>query len=68
MKLLTNREMELLNLAVHYAVQLDHCNPEVGMGPSRQMIVDRVAAQLSFAVDPDDLAEIGQEISGQDTD
>lgn len=61
---LSAREMELFHVALNYAVALDHCNPDVGMGPSRRMIADRIAARLSFDVSEDDLEELSQEIRG----
>jgi hypothetical protein len=51
------REAELFRLAVDLAVQLDRCNPEVGMGPTREMIARQVANRLSFDVSEDDIAE-----------
>ena len=63
-KLLSNREMELFSVAVTLAVTLDRINPDVGIGPSRETIAQRVADQLSFEIDEDDIAEICEEISG----
>ena len=63
-KLLSQREMELLHLAVNLAVQLDRCNPEVGMGPFPLMIAEELVQKLSFDVDEDDLHEICQDIRG----
>lgn len=61
-KLLTNREMELFRRLVYLAKAYDDSNPEVGMGPSIEMIAEREAAKLSFEIDPDDIAEICEEI------
>ena len=63
-KLFTNREMELFRTAVNLAVQLDRCNPEVGMGPSPEMIARKLAEKLSFGVDADDIAECCEVITG----
>ena len=64
-RLLTNREAELFRRIVNLAEQLDHCNPEVGMGPSRLMIAQDQAASLSFEIDEDDIAESAETASGQ---
>lgn len=63
-KPLSNREMELFHEAVRLAISLDHCNPEVGMGPSKEMIARAVADRLSFEIDEDDIAEVCEEIRG----
>ena len=63
-KPLSIREIELFHVALNYAVALDHCNPEVGMGPSRLMLAQQVAQKLSFSVSEDDLEELSQEITG----
>lgn len=59
-KLLTNREMELFRRIVYLAEQLDHENPEVGMGPSRSMLARDQAATLSFEIDEDDIEEAAE--------
>jgi hypothetical protein len=56
--LLTPRESELFNVAVNLAASLDAANPDVGMGPSRQMLAQDVAAMLSFPVDEEDIQHI----------
>lgn len=63
-KLLTNREMELFRVAMQLEKALDDCNPDVGMGPSMEMIAERVAARLSFEIDEDDIAEMCETITG----
>jgi hypothetical protein len=63
-KPMSNREMELFNIALNYAVLLDRCNPEVGMGPSRFMLAKQIAERLSFPVSEDDLHELCEEVSG----
>ena len=52
---LSSREMEIFVVALKYAIQLDRCCPDVGMGPSGIMLAREVADKLSFAVSFDDL-------------
>jgi len=63
-KLLTNREMELFRLAVNLAVKLDDCEPEVGMGPTRQAIAEKISKNLSFEIDENDIYEVSEIITG----
>jgi hypothetical protein len=63
-KLLTNREMELLRVAINLEEELDKCHPDIGMGPSRIDIAKRVVNKLSFKIDEDDIAEICEDITG----
>ena len=63
-KVLSRREMELFHVAVNLAVRLDMACPEVGMGPSREMLARAVANRLSFEIDDDDIAEVCEEIRG----
>lgn len=63
-RLLTNREMELFRRIVYLAEQLDHANPEVGMGPSRSMLARYQAATLSFEIEEDDIEEASEEVGG----
>lgn len=63
-KLMSNRELELFKVAVLLAKRLADANPEVGMGPSLQTIAQKVAEQLSFDVDPDDIIEVCEEAGG----
>ena len=65
-KILSKREMELFRAAVILAIQLDRCNPEVGMGPSRQMLAEKVAAMLSFEIDPEDIGDVCSDIQDGD--
>lgn len=55
---MTEREQELFRVAVNLAVSLDQANPEVGMGPSRYMIAQDVAAQLSFEVADEEIRNV----------
>ncbi len=64
-KLLTNREMELFRVALNLEEAVDRANPEVGMGPSRKMLAERLANRLTFIIDEDDIAEICEHITGQ---
>ena len=62
-KLLTNREMELLRLAVHYA---DAASASLMLmkKQSQEELVNAVASDLSFKIDEDDLVEICETIEG----
>lgn len=54
-KRLTSREIELATVAALFAKRLDDSNPDVGMGPSYGMIVDRVCEMLEVVeIDPVD--------------
>jgi hypothetical protein len=44
-KLLTNREMELFNVAINFAVKLNNCNPDIGIGPNQETIAEDVASK-----------------------
>lgn len=63
-KPLTNREMELFRLALHYYIQYDKCCPDVGMGPTRHTMCQDLAKKLSFKIDEDDIAEMCEVIRG----
>ncbi len=52
---MNDREMELFVLCVRYAKAYDDSNPDVGMGPSHQMIAEDVAKGLSFSVSKEDI-------------
>ena len=56
-KLLSNREMELFRMALNLAVRLDNVCPDVGMGKTKQMIAEELVQNLSFDIEPDDIAE-----------
>ena len=65
-KLLTNREMELFRVAMTFAERLDNANPEVGVNFGfKDRFAAQVASLLSFTIDPDDIAEVCEEIRGQ---
>jgi len=64
-RLLTLREAELFRRIVYLAEQLDRCNPDVGMGPSRLTLAQDQASTLSFEIDEDDVAEAAEIASGQ---
>ena len=67
-KLLSNREMELFNVAVNLAVELDGYAPidnvEDGspFAVVRKTVAEKVAAKLSFDIDEDDIEEISQDV------
>jgi hypothetical protein len=62
-KLLSNREMELFNMAVNLTVELDIiCGSVSPFAVVRKTVVKKVAAKLSFDIDEDDIEEISQEI------
>ena len=63
-RLLTIREAELFRRLVGQAIDLDRCNPDVGMGPTPETIATKLADSLSFDIDPDDIAEAAEEIKG----
>jgi aspartate/methionine/tyrosine aminotransferase len=63
-KLLTNREMELFNLAVNIAVGLDYHGTEIGIEPIRQAIAEKISKNLSFKIDEDDIYEVSEIITG----
>jgi hypothetical protein len=55
---MTNKEMELFRVALHHKKAYDDCNPQVGIGPSMITLARRLAEELSFAIDDDDLDEV----------
>jgi hypothetical protein len=57
-KLLTTKEMELFHAAINWAVK---CDPE----STREEIAKKVASELSFKVDEDDIAEVCENVSGR---
>lgn len=59
---MTKKEKELLVVAAKYAKRLDNAQPEVGMGPSMNMIVQQVADQLSFKVKKKDIDDVADEL------
>lgn len=61
-KLLSNREMELFNVAVNLAVELDGCLPGSPFAIVRKRVAEKVAAKLSFDIDEDDIEEVCQEV------
>jgi hypothetical protein len=63
-RILNLREMELFRKLVLMAKKYRDCNPEVGMGPSLEMIAKEQAQTLSFKIDEDDIAEVCEEIKG----
>lgn len=61
-KLLTLREMELFRLAMRYAEAVSPVQP---FPPeTRADVAARVATELSFKVDEDDLAEMCEAVEG----
>lgn len=44
-------------LAISTAMQLDNCNPDVGMGPSYEMIAEDLAKRLRVTVSEADINE-----------
>jgi hypothetical protein len=55
---LTEREKQILVIAIKWYEAYDDCNPEVGMGPFKSTLVDIVCDQLSFAVNKEDRKEL----------
>ena len=64
-KLLTNREMEIFRIAMMYCKKYYDCNPDVEMGPWGIYYAEEVAKKLSFKIDPEDLEEMCEIISGR---
>jgi len=62
--LLTNREMELFRVAIHWAMEYSDSNPEVGFGLSVEAVAERITKSLSFEIDEDDVAECCETITG----
>lgn len=63
-KLLTNRELELLNVIANLAVKVDNWCPMNGKHENRYVLLKRAVKSLSFDIDEDDIAEICEEITG----
>lgn len=61
---MTNREMELFRIAIHYAMLFEDSNPEVGMGPTKETVAKRIATELSFLIDDDDIDECCEYVYG----
>ena len=61
-KLLSNREMELFNVAVNLAVELDGFAHRRAEPIVRKRVAEKVAAKLSFDIDEDDIEEVCQEV------
>lgn len=54
---MNDREMELFVLTIKQAVSIDQLCPDVGMGPSKQMLARRIADRLSFDVSDAEIIE-----------
>lgn len=63
MKLLTNREMELLRLAIYTRAAWE--KSVTGEQPDVLSTAENLTKNLSFQIDPDDLAECCETVSGQ---
>lgn len=55
--LMTEREKELFAIALELAVELDRCNPEVGMGPWKEQLAEQINGKLSRPLGKEDLEE-----------
>lgn len=65
MKPLTEREMLLFQKALFYRARLNHCNPDVGMGPTIRMLAEQVVLSLPFDIKSDDLDIACEEVESQ---
>lgn len=64
-KLMTNREMQLFEAAVHFANRCDACVPGLDEGVPVEYAARDVCARLSFSLDEDDVAKCLERITGQ---